>query len=112
MFDTQPNELVPVHRCCKVMQTNDVHTVPRHVAISPLQYATKHGGVSYHTSYSNSLISIGEQCDPAEQNGYVHYLNKYIFAKTSSADGEIYPITVPEIADAQKKHRTFKKVLP
>ena len=90
------------------MQTIDVHTVPRHLAVSPLQYATKHGGVSYYTSYSNSLVSIGERYDTAEQNGYVQHLNKYIFAK-SSTDGEIYPVTVAEIADAQKKHRTFKK---
>ena len=39
----------------------------------------------------------------------MHHL-KYLFANTSANDeDEIYPITVSEIAVAQKKHRLFKR---
>ena len=67
IFDTQTGEpMVPVHRFCESMQTNDVHTVSRQLGVSPLYYHTKYGGVSYHTSYSNSLVSIGERYDTTE----------------------------------------------
>ena len=65
--------------------------------------------VSYRTSYSNSLVSTGERYDTAVQNEYVQYQNKYVFANLSSTDGEIYPVTVAEIAEAQLKHIIFRK---
>ena len=35
--------------------------------------------------------------------------NKYVFANLSSTDGKFFPVTVAEIAEAQLKHRIFRK---
>ena len=34
---------------------------------------------------------------------------KYVLANLSSTDGEVFPVTVAEIAEAQMKHRLFRK---
>ena len=103
---TQTSDLlVPEHRFCEAMQTNDVLKVPRVLDVPTLEY----GGEPFRTCYSNSLVSIGERYDTAKQNEYIQYQMKYVFANLSSTDGEVFPVTVAEIAEAQQKHRLFRK---